>query len=290
MHDRFCIFAPMKKIIYILLVVLLASCTESAKESKIAAQVGNSVLTHSEIRMAMPLGLSGADSIAFVSEYIDNWVDEHMLYEQGVRNLPNLDELNQLVEEYRRTLISQRYENEILERYVSEDITEAECVDFYEKYSKQLTVEYPIIQGVFVKVLNNSSKIKDVKKWLEALGKGETDCIEEFDQYGIHLAADYDNFYDTWVSLYRLSDKLPLTVVDPAQFLKRKTYELKDDDYNYLFVIKDFRLSGESAPYEYAKQDVYELLANKKRKQIQARLHEDLLKDGLESGLIKINK
>ncbi|MCF0178844.1 MAG: hypothetical protein HUJ97_01175 [Bacteroidales bacterium] len=280
----------MNKIIYILLVLFLTSCADKVSESQIAAQVGNSVLTVNEVKMKVPLALSGIDSLAFVSKYIDEWINEHMLYEQGLRNLPNIEDLNQQVEDYRLNLISQSYENEILNQYMSSEITETECQEFYDKHSQQIRLEYPIIQGVYVKLLLNSSKVKDVKRWLEQLNNGKTDCIEEFDQYGTQRAAEYDNYFDSWVSMYRLSDKLPATVIDPALFLKRKTYELKDDTYYYLFVIKDFRLAGEIAPYDYAKSDVYEMLVNRKRKDIRAKLLKDLKEDGLESGFVKINK
>lgn len=280
----------MNKIIYILLALILASCREGVSESQIAAQVGKSVLTYNEIRMKVPLSLSGADSAAFVREYIDDWVDEQMLYEQGLRNLPNIEEINQQIDDYRHQLISQSYENEILEKYMSEEFSEAECLDFYEKYKNQITLKSPIIKGVFIKVLNNSSKVKDIKKWLDQLSEGKTDCIEEFDQYGIHLAAEYDNFFDTWVSMYRLTDKLPVTVVDPAQFLKLKTYEMKDENYYYLFVIKNFKLAGDIAPFEYSKADVYEMLVHQKRREIRTKLLQDLKADGLESGFVKINK
>jgi len=122
------------------------------------------------------------------------------------------------------------------------------------------------------------------------LSEGKTDCIEEFDQYGIHLAADYDNFFDTWVSMYRLTDKLPVTVVDPAQFLKLKTYEMKDENYYYLFVIKNFKLAGDIAPFEYSKADVYEMLVHQKRREIRTKLLQDLKADGLGTGFVKINK
>ncbi|MCF0179854.1 MAG: hypothetical protein HUJ97_06375, partial [Bacteroidales bacterium] len=266
------------------------SCADTISEKQIAAQVGNSVLTFNEIKMKMPLALSSVDSAAFATKYIDEWVNERMLYEQGLKNLPNIDLLNQQVEDYRHNLIAQSYENEIIEQYMSKEITETACQEFYNQFSQQIKLDYPIVQAVFVKLLQNSSKVKDVKKWLEQLNEGKTDCIEEFDQFGTQRAADYENCFDTWVSMYRITDKLPATVVDPALFLKRKTYEMQDESYYYLFVIKDFRLAGEVAPYEYAKSDVYELLAHKERKDIRAKLLEELKKDGLESGFVKINK
>lgn len=283
----------MKKLLnYILIsaaLIIVSSCDNKMSQKQIAAQVGTSVLPVNEVRVMVPLGMTGEDSLEFVRNYIDAWIDEQMMYEQGLRNLPQLDQLNQQVEEYRRNLIIQNYENDLINSRMESVISEEESMEFYNKYQKQLRMEQPIIQGVFVKLLSNSSKIKEVKKWLEELNNGKTDCIEEFDQYGMHRAADYDNFFDTWVDLYRLTDKLPVTVVDAASFLKCKTYDLQDDDYHYLFVIKDYRLTGETQPYEFAKSDIYELLMQQRKKSERIKLLKEMKEDGLRTGFVKIN-
>lgn len=281
--------AVKNNIIILLIVLALTACSDKVPESQIAAQVGRSILSVNEVRMQVPMGYTGADSAAFVRDYIDRWVDEHIMYEQGLRNLPDIDKLNQQADDYRRDLIAQTYENELVRQRVSANITDEECQAFYDKYQKQLRVEQPIIQGVFIKILLNSSKLKEIQGWLKSLNDGKTDCIEEFDQYGTHRAADYDNFFDQWVDMYRLTDKLPATVVDAASFLKCKTYEMKDDDYYYLFVIKDYRLAGEIQPYEFAKQDIFEILVQQRRMAARKNLVEQMKSDGLRSGFVKVN-
>jgi len=270
-------------------VLAMSSCQDRIAESQIVAQVGKSVLSVNEVRMQIPLGLTGPDSIAFVKEYADKWVDEQVMYQQGVKNLPNIDQIEKQVSDYRRDLISQNYENELLRTRISDEVFEEECAEFYNKYSKQLRLDQPIIQGVFIKLLANSSKVGEVRNWLKSLNDGKTDCIEELDQYGTRRAADYDNYLDSWVDLYRLTSKLPETVVDPASFLKCKTYEMKDQDYYYLFLIKDYRLKNEVQPFEHAKPEIVEILIQQKRQAAHSKLHEDLKNDGIKSGFVKIN-
>lgn len=282
----------MQKLYYILVIlicVFLTACKDKIADSQIVAQVGNSVLTVNEMRMQVPMGLKGEDSLAFVRDYVDNWVNENMLYEQGLRNLPDLDIIEKQVADYRRSLIAQNYENDLIKSRAEENVTDEECQNFYQKYSKELTVEQPIIQGVFVKLLLNSSKVETVKGWLRSLNDGKTDCIEAFDQFGTQRAVDYDNFFDTWIDLHRLTDKLPETVVDAASFLNCKTYEMKDNTYYYLFVIRDYRLTGEVQPYAYAKSDIMQILTQQRMQNLRKGLLEDLRKTGLDKGFVKIN-
>lgn len=282
----------MNKIIYILLNLFIAlpfaSCSDKMPESQIAAQVGNSVLTINELRMQTPIGLNSIDSAAFVKEYIDQWIDEHVMYEQGLRNLPNIDILNSLAEEYRKNLISQSYENELLRVRANDEISNDDIRAFYDKYSKQLKLDQPIIQGVYIKVLNNYSKLDQLRRWFKALNGGDTEYMSELDEMGNMRAAEYENFLDSWMNMYQLTDKLPATVVDAKSFLKCKVYEMKDDRYTYLFVIKDYRLAGEIQPYEFAEKDIYEILIQQHRQDLRRKLVQEIKEEGLRSGFVKI--
>lgn len=277
----------MKNLYLIICVLLLVSCKGNVPESQIVAQVGNSILTVSELRMQTPMGLTGTDSAAFVNEYIDGWIDQHIMYEQGMRNLPYIDQLNAQAENYRHNLIAQSYENELLKVRANNEISIQDIQDFYDRYSKQLRLDHPIIQGVYVKLLQNTSKLDQVRRWMKSLNAGDQDIIPELDEFGNMRAVEYDNFYDQWVDMYQLSDKLPVTVVDAASFLKCKTYEMKDDQYYYLFVIRDYRLAGEIQPFEYAKSDVYDVLMHQRRQEFRRKLIEELREEGMRTGFVR---
>ena len=277
----------MKNLYLIICVLLLVSCKGNVPESQIVAQVGNSILTVSELRMQTPMGLTGTDSTAFVNEYIDGWIDQHIMYEQGMRNLPDIDQLNAQAENYRHNLIAQSYENELLKVRANNEISIQDIQDFYDRYSKQLRLDHPIIQGVYVKLLQNTSKLDQVRRWMKNLNAGDQDIIPELDEFGNMRAVEYDNFYDQWVDMYQLSDKLPVTVVDAASFLKCKTYEMKDDQYYYLFVIRDYRLAGEIQPFEYAKSDVYDVLMHQRRQEFRRKLIEELREEGMRTGFVR---
>ena len=277
----------MKNLYLIICVLLLVSCKGNVPESQIVAQVGNSILTVSELRMQTPMGLTGTDSAAFVNEYIDGWIDQRIMYEQGMRNLPDIDQLNAQAENYRHNLIAQSYENELLQVRANNEISIQDIQDFYDRYSKHLRLDHPIIKGVYVKLLQNTSKLDQVRRWMKSLNAGDQDIIPELDEFGNMRAVEYDNFYDQWVDMYQLSDKLPVTVVDAASFLKCKTYEMKDDQYYYLFVIRDYRLAGEIQPFEYAKSDVYDVLMHQRRQEFRRKLIEELREEGMRTGFVR---
>lgn len=257
-------------------------------ESPVVATVGEETLTINEILLSMPLTMTGADSAEYVTEYVDEWVAEQLMYQQGVRNVPDLDDLEQQAARYRRDLISQTYENELMRAYAYE-VTDEECQAFYDQYQKQLTLEQPLVQGLYIKLLGNSSKVKELKDWLKQMQGGIMDHAEELEQYCQLRAVDYDSFMDQWVDMHRLTDRLPITVVDAGQFLRCQVYDMKDQDYIYLFLVNDFRLPGEVQPFEFAKNDIRDLLLQQKRKEFRKRLKQDLRNEALRTGLLKLN-
>lgn len=269
-----------------LLLLLMVACKPT--ESPVVATVGEETLTINEILLSMPLTMTGADSAEYVTEYVDEWVAEQLMYQQGVRNVPDLDDLEQQAARYRRDLISQTYENELMRAYAYE-VTDEECQAFYDQYQKQLTLEQPLVQGLYIKLLGNSSKVKELKDWLKQMQGGIMDHAEELEQYCQLRAVDYDSFMDQWVDMHRLTDRLPITVVDAGQFLRCQVYDMKDQDYIYLFLVNDFRLPGEVQPFEFAKNDIRDLLLQQKRKEFRKRLKQDLRNEALRTGLLKLN-
>ena len=201
--------------------------------------------------------------------------DDELLYDVARRELPDQDLLNAQVEEYRQELFVQTYLNLMLQ-HKAEAVSEDECHAFYDQYGKELKLEEPIVKGLLVKVPAQAQRNKELHGWLTQLSQGKDECMAELEQYCAQRAAVYDNFSTQWVRLSRLTDYLPITVVEPRQFLSIKAYELNDQDYDYHFVVTDYRLNGEQQPYEWARQGILELLIEQKRDRFRHELVEQL--------------
>jgi len=265
--------------------MLLVSCQQP--DSPILAQVGEEKLTVHDVLLQMPLTCTGNDSIVFVQEHVDSWINEQLLYQQGLKNVPNLEDLEREAAQYRRDLIARTYQSERLAIY-SEEVSVEECMAFYEKCKRQLKLDYPIIQGMYVKVLVNSTKVNDIKAWLKEIQDGKMDHAEELEQFCQQRAVDYDAFTDQWVDMRRLTDRLPTKVYDAGLFLRRQVYQQKDKEYIYIFMISDFHLAGEIQPYEFCHEDIHNMLIQQKQENFRIKLQQDLRDEALRTGLLKV--
>ena len=267
------------------LTLLVSSCQE--QDSQMLAQVGEDKLFLNEVLLQMPLHYKGDDSVAFVQKQTDNWVNEQLLFQQGLRNVQNLDELERQVAQYRRDLIARTYPSERLAIYADE-VSDDESYAFYEENKSQMRLKMPIIQGVFVQLPSKSNKAKDITNWLKQMQNGDMSNAEELEQYCLQRASYYDNFMEQWVDLTRLTDHLSMKIGEPARFLRRQVYQLKDNDYLYLFLITDFRLKGDEKPYEICHNDILELLVEKKQAYFRNQLQSDIREEALRTGLLKL--
>lgn len=269
--------------------VALVSCQTDKEGSGVLAQIGDAKLMLDEVLEKMPASKTSADSIAFIREYVDQWVDEELVYQQGVRHLNNLEQLLEQVREYRRLLVTQTYDREMLRQH-EEDLTDEECQAFYEKYGKQLVLAEPVMKGFYVKVpTDKKNQHKNMKTWLKQLSENNTDHMEELQQYLNLHAVDYDGFLEQWMPLNFVAERLPEQVVDAASFMKLGLKELTDDDFSYYLLLTDYRLEGEEMPFEYALPQIREILLNQQSREYLKAQHKAMRDKALRSGKLYLD-
>lgn len=265
--------------------LLMTACGDGIDESQVAARVGDEILLKHDVRLHIPFGMTGADSLTFAQEYVSKWVDEQMLYQQARKNLPNFKELEDQAQQYKYDLICQTYLVELMKSR-EEAVPDSLCQKYYQEYGRQLTLESPIVKGFVMQVPARNSRIKTVKNWLTEILDGKMDHVEELEQFCQQKCPYYDGFLESWSDLHRMSDRLPVVVVDERDFLRIGVHQIDEDDFSYLYVICDYRLTGEPRPYESALPDIQEMLQLQRRKDLRQRLMDELRSDAIERGSI----
>lgn len=263
--------------------VLLCSCQQMDKS--VIAQVGEEQLLKSDVLLKLPLSCTGEDSVRLVANVVNQWINEQLLYQQGLNKLPNLDELEQQVAQYRHDLIARTYQSARLAIY-NDEVSEEECFAFYEKCKKDLKLQEPIVQGIYIQLMANSTKVKELKDWLKQIQHGTMDHAEELEQFCQQRAVDYDAFMDQWVDMRRLTDRLPNKLYASIQC---QVYQQKDNDYIYLFLISDYRQAGQEQPFEFCRKELLEMIIEQKQEVFRANLENDLKEEALRTGLLKLN-
>ena len=117
-------------VIILLSVLLFSSCkwkksvTDYVYGKTPIVEIGQDVLYAEDIKQVLPLGLSDADSTLFAEQFIRNWAQDVLFYQNAIRNIPDTKDIDRLVENYRRSLIEHEYQRRLIEQKFSSEITD----------------------------------------------------------------------------------------------------------------------------------------------------------------------
>ena len=279
----------MKNIAKILLlaVLLCASCqkkTEHGGKTPVA-QVGDRFLYQEDLVKALPNGLSAADSARIAGELTRQWVEEQVLYEKAEHNVRKDGQIEQLVADYRRKLILNDYEQRLVRQKMDAEVTEAELQEYYEENKLLFLLEEPVIKGVFIKVPLKASGLKNLKRWYK---DNSEEAMEQMEKYAFRNAVMYEYFYDRWMPVSELEGKITVNLSELGKdFDKHRDIETEDEEYCYLLHIEEYVVEGEAKPYDLAKPEIMDLLANARRVEFMHKVREDLYNQAVEKGRIK---
>lgn len=275
----------MRRLIYFFcFLVLLSACNAendySRNEKNAFVGVKGSILSKQEVWDAMPKGISAVDSVQFVDSYVKSWVGKELLYNQALRNVPDLQEIDRLVEQYRKQLIIFEYQKQLISERLEHQISETEMENFYEMYADKFRLNSAIIKGLFLKVPEDAPQIEDLKKWCRTT---DAQSIENIEKYSLKNAIIYEYFIDKWVSFSDVMDNIPYAINDETSFLRNnKILEVKDNGYWYLLKISDYMAKGSLEPFDFARTQILEILINRKKlsffKEIEQEMYNDALR------------
>ena len=277
------------RILVLLLITLLGcgACKEQRdhKGKTPLVEVDGNFLYKEDLMSVLPVGLSKDDSILFAEHYIRSWAEEILLYEKAANNIPDNVDVDKLVENYRKALIMHTYQQELINQKLTNDISEQEIADYYEKNKELFKLESPLIKGLFIKVPLTAPQLNNVRRWYKT---EKQDAVESLEKYSLQNAVKYEYFYDKWVPITEVMDLMPLKVPDAGEYLnKNRHVELKDTAFHYFLNVSDYRAVGEQEPYEFARTQVKDMMLNMKQVEFMKQVKEDLYRRAEKRDKIK---
>ena len=275
--------------LFILCVFLFFACGKSKTDQSqgyAIVKVKDRVLTREEIERQIPKGASSADSLVRAESIVKKWIVDILMDDVAYQNVgDDKAEIDNLVNEYRRSLIRHRYQERLVKDKVSADISELDQLVYYEENKEQFTLSENLIKGLFIKVSVSAPGLDNVRKWY--LSDSE-ESMERIEKYSLQNALIYDYFYENWVRFDEVMEKIPQKISNPAQFLKANNHlEVSDSAYVYFLNISEKLLVGNVAPFDYTRTQIQNMLANKRKIDYLREFGENLYKDAVRKGSIK---
>ena len=269
-------------LIVLLLLLLCSSCHRH--EDKVMAQVYYHKLYESEVLKNMPTGLSPADSIALMNDFIDNWVREQLILHEAEKRLsPREKNLDRQLEEYRNNLLINTYFNKIISDTANMNITDEDLEAFMRSFDKRYTIEKEIVKVNYVKLPKKSPLVEVVKGILFDKERR----VEEKEPLMVLLGDSIEYLLDddAWLYLDDIQNEVSFdfSQEDVAQ---HKCIEKEIGDYHYLLVILDYKNQRSVSETNEEKAAARMMLLNQRKQQVIKQHVDQLYEKALKSGSV----
>jgi len=282
----------MKRDFYLIILIFsfLSGCSYFSRSSQgdgVVAKVGDKLLLRHELASALRGGTTKADSVNQAKDYIQRWVKQELMLLMAEENLSeDQKDVQRELDEYRTSLIIHRYQQQLISQKLDTVLTASDIRQFYDLHPERFILEQHIVKAIYIEVPKNVAKVDQLKRWMNSLDdKSRT----ELEKYSFQFATKFDYFDEQWIDFSQIRSRMPVSLTSPDDALKRKGFiETYEGNKYYLAAIKDYRLKGDKAPFEFVKDGIANLILNNRKMELIDELQKNIYQKGKKENLFKI--
>ena len=249
----------LSRFLFILLVGLAQCPQQSQNTGEVLVKAYGKQLTTGDIDYLLDNSMAVKDSAIVIQKAIDNWLMDQILFNQAKSKIKHTDELEALVEDYRKSIYIHEYQELSLKEGLEFNITDAEVDRYLSANHEDYILEERIVRVMLAKlpVRYDSDQLESIWATEDVIG------LEALVKEGHGLGLTN---VDEWHTVSHLKDLLPAALVDRVNFGGSKSYKEKTDTEVILLKIIEDSKAGQLAPKSYIKERIKrELLFNKKK-------------------------
>jgi len=243
------------------------------------ARVGDKYLYLKDIVDILPQGVGSEDSVIFLKSYIDKWIARQlMLYNAELNLAPEDKNVNKQLEDYRSSLLIYKYQNNMVSQKLDTVVTPAEIDSFYNQNIFNFVLTKEIVKALYIRIPKDMPNVLRLK---ELYKSDDPEEIKELESYCYQYAKKYDYFNDNWVYFEQITRMLPIEILNYEEFLNNnKTIEVSDENYLYFVMIREFQLKGTISPIIFVRNNIREVIVNKRKMKFINELENMVFEDG----------
>lgn len=275
----------------VLIATVLSSCDymktkeENMSQRQILVEVGDSALYLDEVLARIPVGIAADDSIAMFSSIVDSWIENLLLTEVATESAIDLERIDRLTANYRKQLIMSEFRKSG-KKETSKRVTDEKIRDYYSVNGDQMILEQPLIKGIYMKVSDKASNIEELEHLMSHPTKENVDRLEKD---GFPEALQYEYFTDKWVAWESISSQIPYRFFDADAFLEStKDFTTSYNGSTYMLHISEYMPTGEKIPYDFARDEIRDILTREESAAYDKRVLESFYKRAVKEGKLKM--
>ena len=274
-------------LIFLSVCVLLWRCSSNEapkKDDRLLAQAYNKSLYLSELEGILPEGVTKEDSNLIIRAYAQRWVREQLMMYEAERNIPKDLDIDELVRNYRASLIRFNYEEQIIAEKLDSTVSEAEMRAFYENNKDQFQLESTILKCQLLKLPLKAPQSEINKLWYSRNPADETKLASYAKQWAALSMLDREK----WYKLEEVAALLPTGTLTPDNVASRREGTLSDGDFRYYYRVLEALQGKTTAPFDYVREQASKVILHKRKQELLEKWKEDLYQRELRRENAKI--
>ena len=252
------------------------------------ARVNDSYLYYDDIKNLVSEGTPKEDSTLIVQNYINRWATQELFVDGALLNLSETKQeaFNKLVAQYKNDLYTKAYIEALVKKNLDTSVTKEAAEAYYDQNKEVFKLNEELIKLRYVHVDENIIDFQNIKTKFERFNiKDKKELNEKSIQFKSYSLND-----TIWVKVSQVIKKIPaVTIENKNELLKKSNFiQLKDSLGVYLMQINDVLLRHDTAPLEYVKHTIDQIVINKRKLELIRQLEKDITKDAIKNKQFEI--
>ncbi|MBD3891405.1 MAG: hypothetical protein ACI9NI_002439 [Olleya marilimosa] len=272
------------------MVGILWSCDyfKPAQQENAIARVEDVFLYTSDLKKALPENLSKSDSTIFANNFITKWATQQLFVQNAQVNLSDakLEKFDRLIKQYKNDLYSKAYIEALVSKNLDTTVSVTEAAAYYDLNKEAFKLNEDLIQFRYINVEANRLDLEKIKTKFKRFNKSDK---KELDSISIQFKS-YSLKDSLWIRVDQAINKIPVVTLDNKNELLKKSnfIQLKDSLGLYLMQINNVLLRNDTAPLEYVRPTINQIVINKRKLELIKQLEKDITKDAIKNKQFEI--
>jgi hypothetical protein len=248
------------------------------------AKVYNKTLYSTELKDVVPESAAAEDSVLIVRAYVQRWVRDQLLMYEAERNIPKDLNIDELVRDYRASLVRFNFEEQIIAEQLDSTVTETELREYYENNKDQFQLESTIVKCLLLKVPNNAPQNELNKLWYGRKSDDEAKLRTMANQWAATALLNREK----WYKVEELAAILPKGTLTAENAGSRREGTLSDGDFRYYYRVLEVVRGKETAPFDYVREQASKVILHRRKQTLLEKWKEDLYQKELRRENVKV--
>ena len=275
-------------IITTLLCLFLESCSNFSNNdsNNLVARAGEYFLYEDDL----PNYVSSDDSLIKISNFIETWAKEKVLYDLSIINLSQLKraEIDELVNNYRVDLYINSYKDLIVNSRIDSIVTNEQIDSFYSMNSNNFKLNENLVKYRYVKVPDDNLNINRIRRYILRMNEQDRYFLDSLNFQFADLKLD-DSIWFTErdviasINFINQSNK-------SKYFIKDRLFTIDESNYINFFIVDDMLKSGNIPPKSYLYDRIKATIINQRKLDILKSINKEILNDAIKSRKYEVYK